>query len=90
MDTVTKSVGKRKPPEKRGSRKGIPNKNTAAIKDMIVQALANAGGVDYLTKQASENPKAFMSLLGRVIPMQVTGEGGGPLQVVFMPQDANL
>lgn len=80
MDKVTKSA--RKPPAKGGSRKGIPNRVTGQIKEMILQALDNAGGVKYLEKRAND-PKtaaAFLGLIGKVLPMQVTGEGGGPVQ----------
>lgn len=49
---------------------------------MILQALDESGGVDYLKQRAIENPAAFMTLLGKVLPMQVTGEGGGPVNVV--------
>jgi hypothetical protein len=66
-----------------GSRKGIPNKVTAALKDMILNALDKAGGEDYLVRQAEENPTAFMTLVGKVLPMQVTGEDGGPLTIVI-------
>jgi hypothetical protein len=64
-----------------GSRKGRPNKTTAALKDMILTALGNVGGVEYLAKQASDNPAAFMTLLGKVMPLQVAGDGGGPIQI---------
>lgn len=67
-----------------GRKKGTPNKATAAIKDMIIKALENAGGVRYLTKQAKENPTAFMGLLGKVLPMQVTGADGGPLAITVV------
>lgn len=60
-----------------GRPKGTPNKATAALKDMILKALDEAGGVEYLTRQAEDNPTAFMTLIGKVLPMQVTGEGGG-------------
>lgn len=90
MDKVTKSAGTRKPPLKGGSRKGIPNKNTAAIKDMIVQALDEAGGVKYLVAQAKKNPKAFLTLIGRVLPLQITGEGGGPLRITVSQDDVEL
>lgn len=49
---------------------------------MITAALDQVGGIDYLARQAEENPKAFLSLVGRVIPVQVTGENGGALTVV--------
>lgn len=61
-----------------GRKKGVPNKNTTALKDMILQALANVGGADYLQKQATDNPTAFMTLVGRVLPLQVNDKGGEP------------
>lgn len=66
-------------PKSGGRQKGTPNKDNAAIKAMIEQALTKAGGVDYLTRQADENPTAFMGLVGKVLPMQVNhgdNEGG--------------
>lgn len=44
-----------------------------------MQAAEQAGDQDgmigYLKKQAEENPGPFMSLLGKVLPMQVEGTG---------------
>lgn len=58
--------------QKTGGRvKGTPNKNTTALKDMILQALSNVGGEAYLMAQAEANPTAFMTLVGRVLPLQV-------------------
>ena len=75
-----------KPPAAgKGRPKGSPNKVTAAIKDMIVQALDEAhedGGVAYLKDQASKNPTAFLGLVGKVLPLQVTGENGEAIGVV--------
>jgi hypothetical protein len=72
------------PGKKKGGRaKGTPNKVTRELKDMVIQALANAGGVDYLTRQAEDNPGPFMTLLGKVLPLQVTGANGGPLVIQF-------
>ena len=70
-----------------GRPKGSPNKTTALLKDAILQAACNAGGagglVGYLERQASgKNPVAFMALLGKVLPMQVSGEGGGPVKMI--------
>lgn len=59
----------------KGRPKGSQNKATAAIKDMILQALDQKGGVEYLARQADQNPVAFMGLLGKVMPMQVEGAG---------------
>lgn len=68
-------------PKTGGRQKGTPNKSTAAIKDMVLQALDKAGGVDYLVTQAKDTPAAFMTLLGKVLPLQITGADGGAVQV---------
>lgn len=63
-----------------GRQKGTPNKNTGAVKDMILTALSEAGGHAYLLKQAQENPNAFMTLLGKVVPMQIGGDANNPIE----------
>lgn len=75
MDKVTKSA--RKPPEKGGSRKGIPNKATKQLKDMILTALDKAGGAEYLERRANDprTASAFLSLIGKVLPMTIQGPG---------------
>ncbi len=65
-----------------GRVRGTPNKITKALKDMILTALDRKGGADYLERQADENPQAFMTLLGKVLPLQVTGENGEAINVV--------
>lgn len=60
-----------KPPAAgRGRPKGSPNKVTAAVKEMVVAALDEAGGVQYLLAQSRDNPTAFLTLVGKVIPLQ--------------------
>ena len=87
--------GGSRPGERRGGRKkGTPNKTTALLKDAILQAATNAGGrkglVGYLTTLAKTEPSAFAGLLGKVLPMQVSGEDGGALRVVIDGGDINL
>jgi hypothetical protein len=65
-----------------GRPKGIPNKQTTQLKEMILAALDASGGVDYLTKQAEENPGPFMALVGKVLPLQVAGAGDDGQHVV--------
>lgn len=62
----------------KGRVKGVPNKTTKALKDMILQALANVGGEAYLASQAAKNPNAFLALVGRVLPLQVKDGGDDP------------
>ena len=49
------------------------------LKDMILEAMHKCGGVDYLVRQAEDNPVAFLSLVGKILPMQVTGQDGGAI-----------
>ena len=70
---------------KTGRKKGTPNKTTALLKDAILKAAENAGDgsmVDYLTQQARLNPGPFMSLLGKVLPTQLSSDPENPLQLV--------
>lgn len=67
--------GSRKRQKTGGRVKGTPNKATAQLKDMILQALDEAGGINYLLHQSRENPTAFMTLVGKVLPLQVNGAG---------------
>lgn len=70
--------GKEKGP---GRPKGMPNKATKELKEMILGALDQAGGVEYLYERAIDprTASAFMSLIGKVLPMQVTGADGGAI-----------
>lgn len=65
-----------------GRVKGTPNKVTASLKDMILQALDQQGGAEYLYRQADENPAAFMTLVGKVLPMQIAGDPDNPVHVI--------
>ena len=52
---------------------GARNRMTRELKDMILHALDDAGGENYLVEQAHKNPAAFLTLLGKVLPLQVAG-----------------
>ena len=47
-----------------GRQKGTPNRYTAALRDMVLQALSDSGGIAYLERQAETHPAAFVALLG--------------------------
>lgn len=79
MDTKKKRI----PPNAgKGRGKGNVNKNTKAIKDMIEAALNAVGGQQYLERQAIENPQAFMTLIGKILPKDVNvgGQSDNPLK----------
>jgi hypothetical protein len=86
-DSKVPSSAVRKPPG--GSRKGRPNKVTGDVKSMVLEALKHAGGAEYLLMQAYDNPKAFLALVSRVLPLQVTGPDGGPV-VASVVYTANI
>jgi hypothetical protein len=71
--------GTRPPNAGKGRKRGVPNKVTGELKAMILKALDEAGGVAYLTTQAKESPNAFLALIGRVLPLQVSGDPDAPL-----------
>ena len=52
---------------------------------MILAALDAAGGAEYLLRQTKQNPVAFMSLLGKLLPTQLTGKDGGAILNAFDP-----
>jgi hypothetical protein len=41
---------------------------------MILAALAAKGGQKYLERQADENPTAFLTLVGKILPLQVNAK----------------
>ena len=68
-----------------GRPKGTRNTATKQLKDMIFEALSRAGGVEYLTRQANDNPRAFLALLGKILPLKIagpSGDGGFDLRVI--------
>jgi len=68
-----------------GRKKGTPNKTTALLKDAILRAGELAGGdkglTGYLHTQATLNPGSFMTLLGKVLPTQLTGDPENPVHL---------
>ena len=74
MTTANLLVTKKPPAAGRGRPKGSPNKATKALKDMILGALDDAGGQDYLRRQSIETPTAFMTLIGKVLPTTINAD----------------
>ncbi len=62
-----------------GSRKGIPNRQTVAIKDAIERAFDKLGGTDYLVHVGKTDPRTFCALLSRLLPTKLSNADGSPL-----------
>ena len=71
-----------------GRKPGVPNKITTDLKELIIGALSDVGGRQYFAARAIDTPASFMTLLGKVLPLQLTGEGGAPIAVDFRWADA--
>jgi hypothetical protein len=101
MDKVTKSA--RKPPEKGGSRKGIPNKTTSLARQAIAQLVdGNAdrlqSWLDQIAQDEKHGPAVAFKLLMDVMEYHVpklariehTGKDGGPVVIAASPLDERL
>lgn len=76
----------------RGTGKALPRCSqdqvevTPVIRDAIIRAAVEAGEGDmvvYLKKQAETHPNAFLTLLGKVLPTQLAGGKGEPVNLEF-------
>ena len=93
-----KATGKKPPNAGKGRPKGSANKTTAALKEAILEAAklvgqdgkGKEGLVGYLKRVATQDVKAFSALLGKVLPLQVTGDGGGPVIIQASAHDESL
>ena len=52
---------------------------TPNARTMILEALQRAGGMDYLVKLAENEPAAFATLVGKVIPKEVVHQASDAL-----------
>jgi len=66
-----------------GRKKGTPNKLSSTVKDNVITVFEKLGGVDHMAEWAKENPGHFYNIYSKILPMQVTGEDGGPLNVII-------
>lgn len=71
-----------------GRKKGVPNKVTGLLREAVIVAAAQVGEngngkgelIGYLRDKARRYPEAYLTLLGRVMPLQVKVDGA--LEVV--------
>lgn len=80
---VTKTSGQ-------GRKKGVPNKVTTDLRNMIIGALSDVGGREYLARQATESPGAFLTLVGKILPTQLQGDPENPIEVRITQEKRRL
>jgi hypothetical protein len=68
-----------------GRPKGVPNKMTTAVKDVIAGAAEELGGMARLVEWAQSSPKneaAFWTMIyPKLLPLQLTGADGGAIVI---------
>ena len=76
--------------KKRGGRlKGVPNKLTTSLKELILRALDEVGGLKYLCKVAADDPRTFCNLVGRVLPLDVNMDMSDRLAIFLSRVDGS-
>jgi hypothetical protein len=73
----------------KGRPKGVPNKINRDIKEMVLAALNKAGGAEYLLEQSRANPSAFLTLVGKVMPLQLSGDADAPIKINIIKYDCD-
>jgi hypothetical protein len=72
-----------------GREKGSRNKlSEAFLADVCAEWERN--GIEALRKVREDDPSTFIKVVASLIPKEVTGDNGGPLQIVFVNGDINL
>ncbi len=66
-----------------GRKPGARNLTSQKLKEIVFKALEeqDGGAVGYLKAQAVNEPRAFMALIGKLLPTQITGEDGAPVRI---------
>ncbi len=62
-----------------GRPKGLPNRQTVAIKEAIENAFTELGGMSYLVHVGRNDPRTFCALLSRLLPTKLANADGSPL-----------
>jgi hypothetical protein len=79
-----------------GRPKGAQNKVTRVLRDAVLLAAEQVGEdgkgklglLGYCKRVARNDPRTFCSaLLARVLPLQITGEEGGPVEITYVSAD---
>ena len=71
--------------ESPGRLPGFPNKTTISVKAALEAAFLGLGGVPALIAWAEKEPAEFYRLWGKLLPKNVTIEGGAQLGIVILP-----
>lgn len=90
--------GTRPPRAGIGRPKGTKNKIPALLKEAVIRAAelegfdrkGKQGLIGYCRMLARDEKKAFATLMGRVLPLQVYGDKGNHITIVISAEDAKV
>ena len=68
-------------PANSGRRPGQQNHTTVKVKEAILKAFDQVGGHQYLIGIALTDPRTFCTLVGRVLPSELSGPDGSPIEI---------
>lgn len=66
-----------------GRKPGVPNKISGTVKEAILRSFEEVGSYKYLVKMSAEQPQAYMTLLGKILPTQVDMKIDKPIEISF-------
>ena len=58
----------------KGSKNLAPGPKSPELREMVLRALDRAGGETYLLSVARDDSRAFLALIGRLLPTKLEGE----------------
>lgn len=64
-----------------GRKKGSQNKVPKTIKESILAAFDAVGAEEYLIEQAHANPTAFLNLMGKILPSELSAKVEGAVSL---------
>ena len=67
-------------PKTGGREKGTPNKLTRAFREAVLTVYQNLGGDKQFLAWAKRNQTGYYKIAARMIPTEVTGKDGGPIE----------
>src|SRR5262245_30946996 len=77
-------------PRTTGRKKGTPNKISASMKQAFKDAFEGLGGVPALiawARRSNANRTEFYRLSSKLLPLEITGRGGGPIEFTRAERD---
>jgi hypothetical protein len=71
-------------PKTGGRAPGTPNRLTKSVKDAILTAFDELGGVNYLVEVGRQKPEVFCALLAKILPTQLAGADGREIRISWL------